>query len=87
MFTECLWRPNSGYELNEVVGGVVQQQEYERQVMFQTAMHSCRTTKQTVPPTDHSHKLTDHDQETACKAEYQLQCTGNEGDNTEISQS
>ena len=45
MLAECLWRPESGCEHSEAVGGAFQQwwQRYGRQAMFQTVMHSCHT--------------------------------------------
>ena len=47
MLPEHLWRPNSGCEHSEALGGAFQQwqQWQERHAMFQMATHSCHTEK------------------------------------------
>ena len=43
---ECFWRPSSGCEHTEVIGGAFQQwqERCQKQATFQTVMHSCHTT-------------------------------------------
>lgn len=60
------------------------QQQCVRQAIFWEALPS---NKWKVPPSAHSCKLSDYDQETEYGTECWLQCTGNKIDNTEISQS
>ena len=56
MLGEHLWKPNSGCEHTEAVGGAFQQwwQQWERQVMFQMAARSCHTTKWRASRSAHS---------------------------------
>ena len=51
------------------------------------AMHSCPTTKWRMSWSAHPRELMDYNQGTACGAEYQFQCTRNDGGNIGISQS
>ena len=84
---ERLWRPNSGCEHSEAVGGVFQQwwQWHERQATLQTAMHSCHTMKWRASQSARPCESADYDQATLHGAEYQLKCIGNDGADVGIS--
>ena len=86
---EHLWRPTSGCEQSEAVGGAFQQQRQwcERQATFLIAMHSYHTTKQRASQSAHSCESVDYDQGTVYRAEYWLQCIENNNGNIVISQS
>jgi len=79
---ECLWRPKSGCEHSEDVGGAFWQQSHERQATFQMFMHSCHTL--------HLDQLICTNQwivtRKLCRDEYQFQCVGNNGGNIGILQ-
>ena len=89
MFSECLWRPNSGCEHSESVSGACQdwQQLCERQAMFQMAKQSCHITQWKVPWSAHPCKSVNYDQEALYRDEYELQYLGNNGVKIRILQS
>ena len=84
----CLWRPTSGYERTEVVGGAYQQrwQWHERQATFWTAMLNCHTMKWRLSWSAHPLELVGYNQGTGYGTEYLLQCIGSDGGNTGILQ-
>ena len=88
MFAECLWKSNCACEHSETVGGAFQQcwEWHERQVKFQIAMHSCHTTEWRASWSAHPCKLVNYNQRTVYRAEYHLQCVGNNSGNVGISQ-
>ena len=49
-------------------------------------IHSCHTVKWTAPPSAHPYKSLDHDQRIVYRAEYWLQCVGNNSSNITILQ-
>ena len=54
--------------------------------MFQMAMHGCHIMKWKASWSVHPHESGDDDIGTMCRAEYQLQCIGNNGGTIGISQ-
>jgi len=85
-FTDTCWMFMDGYWHNEAVGAAFQQwwPWHERQAMFWMPTHSCPNTKWRVSQSAHLLQSADYDQGTVCGAEYQLQCFGNNGENTGI---
>jgi len=81
MLTEHFWRPDKECEHIWVVGNVFQQwwQWHARQTMFWTAMHRSYTMKWSVSWSANSCKSLDYDRGTVYRAEYWLQCIGNDG--------
>ena len=85
---EHWWRPNSGCEHSEAVGGVFWQwrQQHERWAIFWIVMHSCHTVKWRAFQSAHLCKLVDYDHETVHRAENCLQYIGNNGCSVGLSQ-
>ena len=77
---ERWWRPNSGCEHSE--GWVVRfssgDSDVKRQATFQVTIYSWHSTKWRAFLSAHQCKSVDCDQGTLCRAEYQLQCVGND---------
>jgi hypothetical protein len=86
---ERLWRPKSGCERSEAVGGAFQQwwQWCERQATFQMALHSCQLTKWRACRSAHPCQSLDNDQGTLYGPECQTNCVGNDVGDIALSRS